>query len=245
MAIALRSAFALTAFVVSAPLHAQACGTTIRATASGTWNASSSPYCVVEDTDVGDLVIEAGVQVIASPGVVILVSGTLDVRGTGSNPVQFAAANPSLGWRGLHLRNAPPAILRHARIQDATESGIRAEETSLVLNSCGVIDCKSPARGGGVHATGNAHDLTIVDSTIARNDAQLSGGGLYASLGRGVLTVEGTDLLDNTANDNLAAANIRGGGAYVLGTDRAVFRRCEVRNNSCYTESAAPPTDRF
>ncbi len=102
-----------------------------------TWTLAGSPYVLVDDLTIesnGSLTIEAGVEVRAEAGRILIVYGSLSAQGDpvpgGTGHVWFHAAD--LGapayWRGIELRGYGFASLMGARVNDA-EVGLRVLTT--------------------------------------------------------------------------------------------------------------------
>ncbi|WP_160168170.1 right-handed parallel beta-helix repeat-containing protein, partial [Rhodopirellula sallentina] len=64
--------------------------------------------------------------------------------------------------------------------------------------------------GGGLHASGSASTTTLIGGIVQNNIAEQEGGGLWN--GPGQMSVNQTDILDNTANSGVNTNNDQGGG---------------------------------
>jgi hypothetical protein len=84
-----------------------------------TWNASGSPYvtsCDVEVPDGVTLTIESGVEVQLNYFHRLVVSGSLQVRGTEDSLVEFKAADPENAWDSVVLEEGSgPTEIAYAR----------------------------------------------------------------------------------------------------------------------------------
>ncbi|MEM7199482.1 MAG: hypothetical protein AAF628_04400, partial [Planctomycetota bacterium] len=141
---------------LTASARAQPCGTQVQGIAVGTWTLAGSPYCVVGDLTVsrdafpGSLTIESGVQVRVAPGAQIRVTGTLRGLGTAVQPIVFTGDDPAGRWGGLWFdRAGEQSTLQHCRIERASNSGLRIDDTVVDLEHCEIRDNRTPGNGGG------------------------------------------------------------------------------------------------
>ncbi|HEM48908.1 MAG TPA: hypothetical protein ENO27_01730, partial [Caldithrix sp.] len=67
-----------------------------------TWTAENSPYNVVGNITVLDLIIEPGVEVLFNGNFSFFVNGTLNATGSQVDSIFFKpAAGNSIGWQGI------------------------------------------------------------------------------------------------------------------------------------------------
>ena len=130
-----------------------------------------------------------------------------DVFGTGPSSIKVVL-------QGLTIRNGLVA---------GDGGGIRVGNADLVVRDCVVTGNRASRTGGGISngtapGTGN---VTLVRTTVGRNVAGTTGGGISAT-GSSVLTVK-----DSTVRRNVAASV--GGGIYA---DTATLTNCTVSGNS-------------
>ena len=223
---------------VIAPSPAQ-CGTTISGNAfNTTWTRQGSPYCVQQSIQVGHLNIEAGVEVLAAPGVTITVATWLRAIGTRAAPIVFRPRDAAR-WGGLVFQGPVPptnASLLHACVvRGAAASGIRILDNDRVhLEACVLRDNHSAGDGGGLDVRLASGALTVVDCEISSNRATANGGGVHAILGDGAwLFLQRCTIRGNATN----LANVRGtyvgGGVRVLGN--LALDSCLIAGNSIST----------
>ena len=125
--------------------------------------------------------------------------GDLDVD-TGGGPLQILgdpADRPTIDAAGIdraihYLNQLPPLTIGGVVIED------------------GHTTANEPAgRGGGILAAGSA--LTVVDSIVAGNAAELAPGGGIGGSGDNTITIEASEIADNEAGES-------GGGVFAEGT---------------------------
>ena len=109
------------------------------------WDAKSGPYLITGELVVPDgaaLHVEAGTSVFFSSSGAMRVSGKLDVAGTESHPVRFAAPvrpgsgdDGSVTWRGIVLDGAEPCSIAHAGIDgvDGASNVLDVTDTAISL----------------------------------------------------------------------------------------------------------------
>ncbi|OJH40059.1 right-handed parallel beta-helix repeat-containing protein [Cystobacter ferrugineus] len=112
------------------------------------WKKNLSPYVLTGDVTVpwgAKLTVEAGVQIIAIPEdglgsgvdverVELIVDGTLVVRGTPSQPVEFTSHGRPGSWYGIRVRGGRGTVIDGARIHQATQ-GISLGMSATVKNT--------------------------------------------------------------------------------------------------------------
>ncbi|NSW95456.1 MAG: right-handed parallel beta-helix repeat-containing protein, partial [Bacteroidales bacterium] len=171
-----------------------------------TWNFTSHPTGIVyvgqsallrRDVLVsgtGRLIIEGGITVIfnyANSDLRIENGGVLQAIGTPMDKITFTKSSSSTSWGHLAFQKSPgTSVLDHCIIENGTAPA---------------IDFSS---GGGIYA--DCNNLTISNSLIRNNYAQISGGGIYA---RGSVKIENCIILSNTAGG--ADVTDGGGGVYI------------------------------
>ncbi|WNG15894.1 hypothetical protein [Cystobacter fuscus] len=117
-------------------------------TADTVWKKDLNPYVLTGDVTVpwgAKLTVEAGVQIIAIPEdglrsgvdperVEFIVDGTLVVRGTPSQPVEFTSHGNPGSWYGVRVRGGRGTVIDGARINLATQ-GISLGMSAVVKNT--------------------------------------------------------------------------------------------------------------
>ncbi|EPX63488.1 hypothetical protein D187_005894 [Cystobacter fuscus DSM 2262] len=112
------------------------------------WKKDLNPYVLTGDVTVpwaAKLTVEAGVQIIAIPEdglrsgvdperVEFIVDGTLVVRGTPSQPVEFTSHGRPGSWYGVRVRGGRGTVIDGARIDLATQ-GISLGMSAAVRNT--------------------------------------------------------------------------------------------------------------
>jgi hypothetical protein len=210
--------------------------TVVAGPVAGVWTRASSPYLAAADVEVQTLVVEAGVEVRALPGVEILVSGSLTTKGTAAAPVVFRSLGAGQRWDGLFFRSAEGAsALTHTRIERAASSGVRIEESLVTLVDCELRDNSTPGSGGGLRADLASLDLVLVDCALDGNRAGGDGGGLSARMGTGTLSMSGCSITRNAARPPLQSFNdeSHGGGIHVAGAGFVDLVDTLVEGNEC------------
>jgi hypothetical protein len=112
------------------------------------WKKSLSPYVLTGDVTVpwgAKLTVEAGVQIIAVPEdalrsgvdpqrVELIVDGTLVVRGTPSQPVEFTSHGRPGSWYGVRVSGGRNTVIDGAILNQASQ-GIFLDMRAVVKNT--------------------------------------------------------------------------------------------------------------
>jgi hypothetical protein len=152
--------------------------TSVGGTISGKiWTKAKSPYVVTNDISVATLTIEPGVTVLFQGSYVFEVAGKLIAAGLSNEMITFTRANNSAKWNGIFFNNAPNPYINRSKlvfcnISYSTNSGIRLLNSTPTIANC-EIDSNSAPFGGGIWADIGTGDLTIEDTTIANNTAYI------------------------------------------------------------------------
>lgn len=125
----------------------------------------------------GTLTIHEGVTFLcASPSFFTVSAGTLNVLGTGENPVTFTSSlpNPTCGtWPGIQIRDSQ-ALIFHAIIEHA-QRGIDASESYLTVENTTIRHmCLESTVGGG---TGIRVAVPLSAPVLRHNTIEFVGGG--------------------------------------------------------------------
>lgn len=179
----------------------------------GTWTLANSPYVLSKDLQVIHLTIEAGVDVVAQPGVEIIVRGELLAEGTAGAPIHFFNASAQGRWDGLRFQNASgSSSLDYCQIEGSQSSGIEIVNSTVSLKNCELFDNQTATSGGGIAARIDNGDLVLESCLLFANTALLSGGGIDAWLPNGSLVLDGCRVQANQVNPNQTAGFTLGGG---------------------------------
>jgi hypothetical protein len=179
----------------------------------GTWTLANSPYVLSEDIQVVHLTIEAGVEVVAQPGVEILVRGELTAEGTVGVPIRFFNASAQGKWDGLRFQNASgSSSLDFCQIEGSQSSGIEIVNSTVFLRNCELFDNETASSGGGIAASIDNGDLILENCLLFANTALAGGGGIDAWIPNGSLVLDGCRIQANQVNPDQTASITRGGG---------------------------------
>src|ERR1043166_4449559 len=217
-------------FFASLPCHAETQVSGLITNA--TWTATNSPYRVIGNIQVSGLMIQPGVQIIFQSNYVFAVNGILTASGTAANPIVFMGTNG--GWQGIYFSNsAPGSVLAYCTVSNSVNSGIRILNTSPAINNCLITlnSSGSSIYGGGIYASIAAGDLTISNTTLANNTVP-NVNPYKVSYGGGIYAAVNTNSLNLSGcivTNNRANANYGYGWAYGGG----VFVSGNGKFNSC------------
>ncbi len=167
----------------------------------------------------------------------------LSIEGTGANKLTIARNQlPVNGefqfFRILTIESNRPFTISGVTIKygfannQGSGGGINYWGPNLIINSCIITENVAKWNGGGVSCNAG---LQVFDSTISKNLADGSGGGINAA-GRGNVTIEKSVIKDNMAGDRVADANGKlvntgdGGGIFIDDSvpklsDRAIYNQ--------------------
>jgi len=112
-------------------------------------------------------------------------------------------------------------------IESVAGTTVNLTNVTLSGNNAGVAPATAaPGNGGGFHITG-AGTANIDGGIVSMNRAAAEGGGLWN--GTGTMTIDGTQISENTASG--VAADNGGGGIYNLNAGTLVIRESSITNN--------------
>ncbi|MEM7201070.1 MAG: right-handed parallel beta-helix repeat-containing protein, partial [Planctomycetota bacterium] len=130
-------------------------------------------------------------------------------------------------------RAGEQSTLQHCRIERASNSGLRIDDTVVDLEHCEIRDNRTPGNGGGIAASLTDGDLVLRDCRIVNNAAEQDGGGIYAAMGGGNVHLDRCTVRDNRANPADVERDSSGGGLHVTGGNGVAMRDSEVTGNLC------------
>lgn len=207
-----------------------------------TWTSNNSPYRVVGNILVAGLTIKPGVTVLFTNNYAFEVAGKLSARGTPTAPIVFMGTNG--GWQGIYFNNSSPgSVLACCTISNSVNSGIRIVNSNPTIKRCSIVSNSSGSSiyGGGIYASVASGNLTVADTLIANNKANINpaanpynasyGGGVYAAMNTNSLQMSGCTVTNNQANANYGYGWAYGGGIFVSGN--ASLNWCVISGNSC------------
>ena len=131
---------------------------------------------------------------------VVVESGELEMRNCTVRDVQ--------GTRALHANGGASKILNSLFEANLAGAIVAASGSKLFIGSSALVN-NSAAIGGALKVTGNLTEVAVVATHIARNSAEVRGGGLHVASGSVVLA-NSTLLEKNTAPEG-AALHLAGG----------------------------------
>ncbi len=200
------------------------------------WNKAESPYKVVGDIQVANLVIKAGVQILFDDNYIFDVSGILTAEGTREEPILFSSLKTTT-WKGIRFQNSVPGSkLTWCTVAKANSSGIRIIDSVPVLSNCVIRNNQSANSGGGLYISHSIpDDIVISDCTIANNETSSShrvarshGAGIWINSSNGTVRLKRCTIENNQATTT--DGGVGGGGGRINGN--VEFIRCLIRNNT-------------
>ena len=216
-----------------------------------TWTSNNSPYRAVGNIVVAGLTIEPGVTVRFTNNYVFEVDGVLKAKGTPTAPIVFMGTNG--GWQGIFFNySSPGSVLACCVISNSVNSGIRIVNSNPTIKGCAIVSNSSGSSiyGGGIYASIASGNLTITDTIIANNSANINpaanpynvsqGGGIYAVMGTNSLVMSGCIVTNNVANANYGYGWAFGGGVCISGN--ASLKWCVLSGNSCIAQTESGVT---
>jgi uncharacterized repeat protein (TIGR02543 family) len=227
--------------VTSAPALLTVAGTAVTSgNVNGTWTAANSPYVMAGNFSVNNLTMQPGSTLWVNGAYALIVTGSLTVNGTSSQPVTFNGS----GWEGLRYASAGAAnSMSWAIVRGATGGGIRLTNTPFAMTNC-VVDSNSGVRGGGIY-TDSA--LWMQNCSIVNNSATfLQQGSNYVVQGGGIFVTNGpVTLVSCVISNNTAvmpgigtAAETSTGGGIDCESGSLTLNQCVVISN--VTAGAGP-----
>jgi len=193
------------------------------------WTLAGSPYLVNCDIEIASLVIDPGVEVLATGNYQIsVISGVINAVGTEDLPIVFSRPDSVSDWKGLRLINAASqSELAHCVIERSTRYGLYMETTAGEMPS--IRHCR------------------IANNVNDNHPGQPSTRWVNAYAG-GVYVVGDMVLEDCVIEDNFTATSYssyegsicRGGGVCADGSLTLV--RCQVRGNTAMSHAASIQT---
>lgn len=146
---------------------------------------------------------------VGTPNTVIMTGSTVsgnEVHGTpGIGPSGAYTYTSAIGGGGVYVMTIPRGSVPASSISDSTISGNAA-----------IVDGEPGAYtvgGGGGLGTWSPKTMTIANSTISGNSADVRGGGLYTR-NRGALALANATVTDNTAPEGSGIADAADGSGY-------------------------------
>ena len=203
-----------------------------------TWNIDGSPYCVEGDIVVKELEIEPGVIVEFLDDYVFQIkeiTGILIAVGTAAEPIVFQkAASNTTGWQGILFENTPKGSqMTQCKISGSINSGIRIINSLPQISSCSFTDNQG-MYGGGMYIVLDAvtEGLYLSGCKINTNSAAANGGGIWANLSAGSLTMSRCEINNNRTNNGDIIGSFSGGGIHLAsGVAGLTLNDCKISGN--------------
>lgn len=199
---------------------------TIFVSANTTWNKGTI-QCdtpIVVDSGV-TLTIAPGARCLFAPGIPLICRGKLLAKGTTSDSIHFAPAQPPQYWGGITLdgNGADNSILEFCRVTYAAQpygGGLCSRDAKTIISHSHFANDSAGYDGGAIYVDNDT--LQICSTTIAYNKALIGyGGGIFC---RGRLVIGQCVLANNESFGKF------GGGAIVFGT--CFVFQCEFNLNT-------------
>ncbi|MBN1408739.1 MAG: choice-of-anchor D domain-containing protein [Calditrichaceae bacterium] len=178
-----------------------------------TWTAENSPYNVVGNITVLDLIIEPGVEVLFNGNFSFFVNGTLNATGSQVDSIFFKpAAGNSIGWQGIVFNSGlAEHEMDHCSVSGSSTNGI-------IINSDNVIITRTSSRnhaGSGLYV--NNQTVNVTKCTFNHNSSY------------------GINLISN-ANVTLYAVKVSYNGSYGINapTGSVAAYNCIIDHNNGY-----------
>lgn len=218
-------------------------------TSDTTWTLSNSPYIVV-----GDVLVNNGIILTIEPGVLmkfnssnLQINGTLIARGTSSDPIVFTSnkTTPVTGdWGYIFFGDSSTdatydadgnyiggsileyCIVEYAGGMSVSDNGaVRMNNAHPFINYCTIRNNKA----SGIKAWDVTGLIKITNSTISKNIASDSGGGIYVS--GGTATIYNNTIINNTAGRAVSFGG-GGGGIAVINSITTISNNVLINNSA-------------
>ncbi len=208
-----------------------------------TWTKEGSPYCVDGDIMVECLEIEPGVIVEFLEDFVFQikeVTGILTAAATAAEPILFKkSGSNTTGWQGILFDNTPNGSqMTQCNISGSINSGIRIINSLPQISSCSFIDNEA-ANGGGMNIVLDAvtEGLYLSGCKFNTNSATVNGGGIFAILSSGSLTMSKCEINDNKSISP-DGPSFYGGGLYIssaVAAEGLTLNDCTISGNHAHS----------
>jgi hypothetical protein len=177
---------------------------------------------LANSSDVNYIYIESGTY---SEQLIINIPSGREIHLIGSSSDTTVISLPS-GVTGnvISADGGGKIYLEKVKITNGTRSGIRINNSTVLLISYCEISNNESSIGGGIYNYGSI--ININNSKIISNKAALCGGGIYN---------DGTATITNSLISNNSSTNSDGGGIYNLGN--LIISDCSINNNSSVNHS--------
>ncbi len=156
------------------------------------WSKDSSPYYILGDLEIVNLIILPGVSVLFKDNFKFEVTGTLTAQGFYSDSIYFKPAPDNQnGWQGISFTSESiNSVLSYCRIEGANNQGIAIDQSSVNITNCDLIS----NNGDGIFITNAWLSSSISNCLFADN----AGNGV--SLNASVATFNNVIISDNSEN---------------------------------------------
>jgi predicted outer membrane repeat protein len=200
-----------------------------------TWDMEGSPYIMMDNLLIADLVIEPGVTVQADSGFVIEVAGIITAIGTEQDSIIFTTTNSIAGWQGL-LFNVTTfdSKLKYCIIEHSMNSGIRVINSTPVFENCTLSE-NSASEGGAMYFFNDTEigsEFTLSDCSFIANTSTGNGGAIYVSLTEGHFILDHSRFIGNLSNPTQATGNFSGGAIFLVTGDATILNSFFLANRS-------------
>ncbi len=187
------------------------------------------------DIQVSALTIKPGVTVLFDSNYVFEVAGTLQAVGKSDAPILFTATNG--GWQGIYFNySSPGSEMAYCIVSNSVNSGIRILNSTPYFENCVVANNYAASGGGGIWADIAEGDLTLRSCTIANNQSGTDARGIFAAMHTNRLVLEYCTIWGNLANPGHSSySSIVGGGIWAEGESPTL--RASIVLNRCLVSS--------
>jgi hypothetical protein len=168
-----------------------------------TWTADNSPYIIIDNIKVIDLIIEPGVLIQFDDNHKFEVDGVLQSEGFHSDSIYFQPhPDNTAGWEGVKFKNSSTSSsLKYCRIEGSNKNGIDIDQVQPEISNCRIVGSKE----NGIFLKGTSLQLqhciikkngqngietddsqvTVLNSIIAQN----SGSGILSTNNNDIINV--------------------------------------------------------